>query len=84
MRTHESKDEMQRRNFYLSLELIERAERIAAERDWNLSQLCRIALEDFLTRLEREKIKQELEEGYKANHQYYSKMSEEWQFADTI
>lgn len=49
-----------------------------------LSDLARTALSEKVAQLEREKLEQELEAGYKANTNYYARTSEEWKFADSI
>ncbi len=69
-------------NFQTSPELYFRANIVAEELNFSLSETIRIALEEFLKRYEAEKIQKELEEGYKANEAYYLKMNEEWKFAD--
>ena len=71
-----------RKNFYLSADLLERAEKVANERALNLSLIVSEALAHYLESLEKQKIELALEEGYKANETYYLRMSKEWEAAD--
>ena len=62
METHVEK-QMRRKNFYLSFDLAERAERLAAEKDSNLSELIRRALEDYIAKVEQERVEKEMREA---------------------
>lgn len=77
------KEEKLRKNFYLSAELLERAEKVAREQDLHLSQIVGIALKDFVERLEREKLEAEMMEGCKAYYQEDTKIAAEWRIAET-
>lgn len=46
------------------------------------SEIIRNALQDYLNKLEKAKIDTELEDGYKANYDYYLKSQKEWEYAD--
>ena len=70
-------------NFYIPVDLNQSINEVAKELNENVSELLRIAVREFLERYEREKLKRELEEGYKANYDYYLKTNDEFQYADS-
>ena len=79
---------MKRKSERLSISVPEDLARMI--KDWattlnvRLSDLARTALSEKVAQLEREKLEQELEGGYKANTSYYARTSQEWTFADSI
>jgi len=76
------KEEKLRKNFYLSIDLLARAERVAKEKESNLSLVVSEALRHYLENLERQEIELALEEGYKANYELDKQMNEEWKTVD--
>lgn len=69
-------------NLLVPQELASRASQAAKKLDFTISDLYRNALSNYLEEIERMRIEKELEEGYKANYSYYSRMSKEWKAAD--
>ncbi len=55
--------QMRRKNFYLSIDLADRAERLAAAGGSNLSELIREALEAYIAKMEQEKVEKEMREA---------------------
>jgi post-segregation antitoxin (ccd killing protein) len=73
-----TKDEMQRKNFYLSTDLAGRAEAVARKLEIDFSQLLREALRQFVERMEREEMQRELVEACKNYREFNKKLSTEW------
>ncbi len=48
----------------------------------SLSELVTIALSEYLSKIEKERIMKELAEAYEANYEFDLKMNEEWKFVD--
>ena len=72
----------ERVNLFLPPDLFKRATLTAKTQESTLSDLFRTALRNYLELLENDRIEKELEEGYRANQKYYSRMSKEWEVAD--
>lgn len=73
-----TKDEMQRKNFYLSTDLAGRAEAVARNLEMDFSQLLREALRQFVERMEREEMQRALAEACKTYREFNKKLSTEW------
>ena len=84
MDTMTMKRKSERLSISVPLDLARMINHWAEELNVKLSDLARIALSEKVAQLEREKLEKELEAGYKANTNYYARMSEEWTFADSI
>lgn len=69
-------------SFFINNELYEKLNRISEETNQTLSDLARNALNDYLHKLEKEKLEHELEQGYAENYDYYLKCQESWKYAD--
>ncbi|HMS34203.1 MAG TPA: hypothetical protein PKC91_08950 [Ignavibacteria bacterium] len=72
----------ERLSFFVNSELSERVNQISKQSKLTTSEIVRIALQDYVCKLEKVKIESELEAGYKANHDYYLKSQKEWENAD--
>jgi len=75
----ETKDRI---SFYVNSEISEKIDEISNQSNLSISDIIRTALIYFIDRYEKDKINEELEEGYKENSQYYMKMQDEWKYAD--
>jgi metal-responsive CopG/Arc/MetJ family transcriptional regulator len=73
---------MQRKNFYLSLDLAERTERLAKEIGSNLSELVRHALEEYIERVEREMIEREIRGACEFYYNEDKKLADAWYAAE--
>ncbi|MBI2620181.1 MAG: hypothetical protein HYW57_08880 [Ignavibacteriales bacterium] len=73
----------ERVNFLIPRALIRKATHMAKSNNSTTSEFFRCAIAFYIDWLEKRQIEKELEEGYLANSEYYSKMSEEWKFADS-
>ena len=82
MPTITTKNKKERLSFFVSKELSEKVGVISQQTNQTVSEFARKALQEYLRQVEQEKIEQELEAGYKANYDYYSKSQEEWKHAD--
>jgi hypothetical protein len=71
------KDEMLRKNFYLSTDLAGRAEAVARNLEIDFSQLLREALRQFVERMEREEMQRALAEACKNYREFNKKLSPE-------
>jgi predicted transcriptional regulator len=72
------KDEMQRKNFYLSTDLAGRAEAVARNMEIDFSQLLREALRQFVESMEREEMQRELAEACKSYREFNKRLSPGW------
>jgi predicted transcriptional regulator len=72
----------ERLSFFVSRDLSEKVNKISKQTNQTVSDLARKALRAYIAQIEREKIEQELESGYKANYDYYLGSQEEWKHAD--
>lgn len=62
--------------------IIREINRISKHTKLTASEIARNALQDYLDKVEKEKVEAELEAGYKANYGYYIKSQKEWEHAD--
>lgn len=72
----------ERISFFIPADLSNKINEISEKSHLTLSEFSRKALINYIEYLENEKIKQELEKGYKENSDYYIKMQKEWEHAD--
>lgn len=77
-----SKTKKERLSFFVNQDLSKKIYRVSEQTNQTVSELARQALKEYLERIEKEKIEQELENGYKANYDYYLRFQEEWNYAD--
>jgi hypothetical protein len=80
--TVQERNKKERLSFFVNSELSKKVNRITKQTNLPVSELARIALQNFLDQVEKEKIDTELEDGYKANYSYYLKAQDEWKYAD--
>ena len=78
MQTYAAKEEMQRKNFYLSVDLADRAEKVAKAFQLNLSEFVRAALEDYIARTEAERIEKEIMEACASYYEIDKEMAARW------
>jgi predicted transcriptional regulator len=78
----ESTNKKERLSFFVNPELSDKINDISKQTNLTISEIGRKALQNFIDLLEKEKIENELEAGYKANYQYYLKSNEDWKYAD--
>ena len=78
----ESTNKKERLSFFVNPELSDKINSISKQTNLTISEIGRKALQNFIDLIEKEKIENELEAGYKANYQYYLKSQEEWKYAD--
>ncbi len=69
---------MQRKNFYLSSDLADRAETMAKSVGSNLSELIRKALEEYIVRIEREKVEKEIKEACEFYFEEDKEIAKRW------
>lgn len=78
----QSLNKKERLSFFVNSELSKRVNKISKQTNLTVSEIVRKALQSYIEQVEREKIEKELEDGYKANYEYYLKSQEEWKYAD--
>ena len=83
MITGTTKSEMERKNFYLNATLVKEAEKIAEENNWNLSELLRIALQEYVDKQKREKLDKEISEACRTYADIDQQLAAEWQQTET-
>jgi len=82
MPTVQEQNKKERLSFFVNSELSNKVNRISKQTNLPVSEIARRALQNFIDQVEKEKIETELEDGYKANYDYYLKTQEEWKYAD--
>ncbi len=82
MPTVQEKDKKERLSFFVNSELSKKVNRISKQTNLPVSEIVRKALQNYIDQVEKEKVETELEDGYKANYDYYLKTQEEWKYAD--
>ena len=71
-----------RLSIFVNPELSVKVNKISKQTKLTVSEIARNALQNYIDQVEKEKIENELEAGYKANYDYYLKSQEEWKYAD--
>jgi len=74
---------MKKLNFYFPPALVERLEKMATGNSVNASQIVRKAVEEFITKLEREEIEKEIVKASKANREFDQKFAAAWSRFET-
>ena len=82
MSSNQLQNKKERLSFFVNSELSDKVSMISKQTNQTISEIARIALQNFIDKVEKEKIDRELEVGYKANRTYYIKSQEEWKNAD--
>lgn len=82
MNSVQTQNKKERLSFFINTDLSKSINEVAKLINLSVSDIGRIALQEFITKIEKEFIAKELEEGYKANYSYYSKSQEDWKYAD--
>ncbi|MCK9212345.1 MAG: hypothetical protein M0P61_16010 [Ignavibacteriaceae bacterium] len=82
MSSLQTQNKKERLSFFVDSELSNKVNRISKQTNLTVSDIARKALQNFVVQVENEKTDRELEDGYKANYNYYLKSQEEWQYAD--
>lgn len=72
----------ERLSFFVNADLAKKLSELSEESNLSLSDIAREALKNYLEKIEKEKTEKELEDGYKANYDYYLKSQSEWDYAD--
>ncbi len=78
-----SKAGMQKKNLYIPIELVQRAEAIARIRQMGLSEFIREALNRFVVESEREQMDRELAEACKSYRDFNKKFASDWAHYET-
>ena len=82
MSTVQIENKKERLSFFVNSELSKKVNFISKQTKLTVSEIARKALQNFIDGIEKEKIENELETGYKANYDYYLKTQSEWKYAD--
>ena len=78
----QSKNKKERLSFFVNPELSVKVNEISKQTKLTISEIVRNALQNYIDQIEKEKVENELEAGYKANYDYYLKSQEAWKYAD--
>jgi post-segregation antitoxin (ccd killing protein) len=70
--------QMRRKNFFLSLDLDNRAAAVAKHLDLDFSELVRVALSEFVQRREREREEEELAKACENYREFNKRFSPGW------
>lgn len=82
MSSIKEQNKKERLSFFVNSELSRKVNNISKQTKLPVSEIVRKALQNFIELIEREKLESELEDGYKANYEYYLKTQGEWKYAD--
>lgn len=82
MPTHLIKKSTQRKNFALSLELSHKVNKTAKELNMKLTQLIKIAVEEYLEKKEKEKLEKEIIENCKFYYSSDKETASDWVVAE--
>lgn len=74
----------ERVSLYLPQKVRMEADTILKKSSSSLSELVTFLLWNYVKKIRQEELERELEEGYKANSQYYKQSGEEWKHADSL
>lgn len=78
----EISNKKERLSFFVNTELSDKVNKVSKQLKLTVSEVARNALQNYIDQIERERIEQELESGYKANYEYYLNSQEDWKYAD--
>lgn len=82
MQTVQIQNKKERLSFFITSDLSKKISKISKQTRLTVSEIARKALQNYIDKIEKEKIEIELEEGYKANYEYYLNAQEKWKYAD--
>lgn len=82
MQNYASESKKERLSFFVNADLAKKLNEFSEKSNLSLSDIAREALKSYLEKIEKEKTEKELEDGYKANYDYYLKSQSEWEYAD--
>jgi predicted adenine nucleotide alpha hydrolase (AANH) superfamily ATPase len=72
----------ERVNFWAPSELIKRANRVAKAFNFSLSEVTRKALEEYIEKVEQERLEKEIGEACKYYYELDKEMAKEWESAE--
>lgn len=75
--------EKARISLYLDNSLTNKVYKLSKQTKKSISDITREALVNYIDDIEKSKLEEELEKGYKANYDYYLKQQDEWKHADS-
>lgn len=82
MPTVQPNSNKERLSFFVNIDLSKKINKISKQTNQTVSELARKAIQQYVDLIEKSKTEQELEDGYKANYNYYLKSQEDWKYAD--
>lgn len=82
MKTASISNKKERLSFFVNEELSESLYSISKVVNKSVSDISRIALQEYINKVKKDILAKELEDGYKANYSYYLKNQETWKDAD--
>ncbi len=82
MASEQLTNKKERLSFFVNPELSNKVNKISKQTKLTVSEIARKALNNYIDQIEKEKVENELEAGYKANYDYYLNSQEEWKYAD--
>lgn len=82
MQSIQSQNKKERLSFFINSDLSDKVYKISKQTKLSVSEIARNALQVYIAEVEKKKIEKELEDGYKANYDYYLKNQNDWNYAD--
>lgn len=70
-------------SLYLDDHLSNKVYKLSKQTNKSISDITRQALASYIDDIEKAKMEEELEKGYKANYEYYLKQQSDWNHADS-
>jgi hypothetical protein len=83
MTSVQPQNKKERLSFFVNSDLSDKVIQISKQKKITISEIARIALQNFIAQVEKEKIEKELEDGYQDNYNYYLKSQGDWMYADS-
>lgn len=82
MQSTQEQNKKERLSFFVNSELSDKINQISRQTNLPISEIARKALLNYIEQIEKDKLEKELEDGYRANYDYYLKSQEDWNYAD--
>lgn len=82
MSSVQTTNKKERLSFFINSDLSDKVNEISKQSKQTVSEIARKALQNYINKIEKEKIEKDLELGYKANYDYYLSSQADWKYAD--
>lgn len=66
--------------FSIDMEYVKKLKKLSIQKGLAINELLSNAIDEYINKIEKEKLNNELESGYKANYNYYLKSQNDWKY----